>query len=90
MACSEFALQFRSELLSAVFSIEHSTEQPIQRNVVCRRVRMRDDDVRREFLNVLEGSQIVFVDVDDYVRRKQLAQNIELDILRAADLWDVA
>ena len=43
-----------------------------------------------EFLNFLEGGQIVFVDVDDYVRRVQLAQNIELDILRAADLRHVA
>ena len=51
---------------------------------------MRDDDVRHEFLNFLERGQIVLVDVDDYVRRMQLAQNIELDVLRAADLRHVA
>ena len=51
---------------------------------------MRDDDMRREFLDFLEGGQIVLVDVDDYVRRMQLAQNIELDVLRAADLRHVA
>ncbi len=51
---------------------------------------MRDDDVRREFLNLAKGDEIVFVDVDDDVCWLQFAQDIEPDILRAADLRHVA
>ena len=51
---------------------------------------MRDDDrgdERRELLHVLEP---VLVDVDDDVRRRELADPVELDVLRAADLGDRA
>jgi hypothetical protein len=83
-------LQFCRELLSARVDIKNFAQKPVQRDVVFRRIRMCDDDVRREFLNLVKGGKFVFIDVDDHVRRIQCAQSIELDVLGAADLRHVA
>ena len=69
-------------------SAEGGADLAIERDVVERRERMRDDEVRHERGERVGGFLPVFVDVDDDVRGREFADFLQVDGLGAADFRD--
>ena len=81
---------FGTQSFCAVRAIEYAGEQAIQRQVVERRERMGDDDVRHEAGEFIDRGLLVLVDIDDDVGRRQFAYAHEIDVFGAADFRNAA
>ncbi len=72
--------------LGLVRHAKDATQQARQRQVVTRRYRVGDDQVRHESGQRIGSRLFVFVDIDDHVGRCQLADLVDVDVLGAAHL----
>ncbi len=67
------ALELIAQLRGARHTVENAAQQTIQRRIVARSQRMRDDDGRDPARELIDRRFLVFVDVDDDVRRREFA-----------------
>ncbi len=82
--------EFGAQRFGAFLAAKNSAEQSIQRGIVARRERMRDDDVRNESRELFDRRLFVLVEIDHDMRRREFADARDIDVLGAADFGNAA
>ena len=83
-------LESGTQQFGLVRRAEQAAEQAVEREVVARRQRMRDEDVGNETREHVDHRLLVLVDVDNEMGGRQPADLFHVDVLGAADFRDIA